>query len=360
MIPEDSFLRSFDILYHSLITRPYDTLVPYAFKRFSVLRGFRTILPTIRFELTHAALPPSEKPALFTMNILPPMMTVWYHFAEKHLGDRVDIVIFDSSGTLKPDDFPKARVQKYLNRYAATKSEKFLRHIAKNRSVGWLCDDDMFFLSEKAVDIVEKELSVPGTASVSFRPRTWWEFEIEGKRYQPSSSYCIALNREIFVQKERLTLGPQNGNNHPSLIGKTPGRYDTFDKANETLLKKGYRCFIVPETEQDKYVTGFSGMSGAVMLLNYFKKPEQTIEYFLSAPKERWKGTILYNILAGMLSICTIQELYEKLKEERYPLPALPARGELERLREDHKKFMREDHDFEWIEKTSRRLRDAL
>src|SRR5438105_15853083 len=110
------------------------------------------------------------------MNILPPMMTVWHHCARKYVGDAVDMVIFDCSGRLDPAEFPGARVQKFLNLYAATKSDEFLRHVARRRRIGWICDDDMFLLDAAAGDIVERELAVPNTASISCRPREWRHF----------------------------------------------------------------------------------------------------------------------------------------------------------------------------------------
>jgi len=324
-----------------------------------VIKAFRTALPTAAYYLRRKPLPASNKPALFTMNILPPMMTVWYHLADKYLGDRVDITIFDSSGKLDPKEFPKARVHKFLNLYASTKSEEFLRHIAKNRKIGWICDDDMFLVNGEAVDVVNRELSDPNTATVSFRNRIWWEFDINGKRIPPSSSYCIAFNREIVFEKENLHLGPCDGNTHPGII-KQPKRYDTFDKANEILLKKGYRCYIVPEHEQKKYWAGFSGISSSVMLLNYFKKPQQTLSYLTDPPKKQWSGNMLFTILSGMLSICTIQDLYTKLKGQPYPLRSLPSRDELMKVYEERKEFTREDHNLEEVEETSDRLQKAL
>src|SRR3989344_9029202 len=100
------------------MSRPYHKLLSYAFKRFSLQSAARTLMPTVGYYLGRKPLPPSHKPALFTMNILPPMMTVWYHFVRKYLGDRVDTVIFDCSGRLDPKEFSHARVQKFLNFYA--------------------------------------------------------------------------------------------------------------------------------------------------------------------------------------------------------------------------------------------------
>ena len=295
------------------------------------------------------------------MNILPPMMTVWYHLARKALGDKVDIVIFDCSGSLRKKEFPEARVLPFLNLYAATKCQKFLEHIARFRRIGWICDDDMFFLSSKAVDHVQNAFQNPQTASLSFRPRTWWEFNIDGQRHPVSSSYCTAINREIFVEKEHLTLAPRDGNtNAVSDSRQPPGRYDTFDHANESLLRKGYNCEILSEEDRKECVTGFSGMSAAVMLLWYFKRPEQTLEYFLSAPEERWTGSVLYGTLAAVLSICTIQELYKKLTGKSYPLPSLPSRTELENVRREYEKVFGNDLSFGWVDEVSEALRCAL
>ncbi len=340
--------------------RQYHEWLPYAFKRFSIQSAFRTALPTANYYLTRPALPPSEKPALFTMNILPPMMTVWYHLVQKYVGDKVDITIFDCSGKLNAKEFPQANVYKFLNFYAATKSDEFLYHIAKNRKIGWICDDDMFPLSSKMVDVLEEQFANPKTASISFRSRKWWYFDTDGKHYEPSSSYCTAFNRDIFVEKEHLSLAPANGNEHPSLIGKPPKRYDTFDKANEILLRKGYDCFVVPEKEQEEYLTGFTGMSGAVMLLYIFKTPEAILDFYNAPPKEQWSGNVLFGTLSAMLSICTICELYKEITGMEYPMPSLPSRSVLEKLMENHKKYFREDQDSLFHEQVSDRLRVAL
>ena len=64
----------------------YVRLLPYSFKKFSILSARRTLLPTLRFYIKRFELPKSDKPALFSMNILPPMATVWYEMVKKHIG----------------------------------------------------------------------------------------------------------------------------------------------------------------------------------------------------------------------------------------------------------------------------------
>ena len=340
--------------------RPPHRLLQHLFKKFSVVTAKSTLLPTIGYHLRRPALPPSEKPALFTMNILPPMMTVWHHCVKKYLGDKVDVVIFDCSGRLKREEFPGTWVQPYVNRYASVKSDEFLRNIAQKRKIGWICDDDIFLINGKAVDLVKKELSAPNTASVSFRPRTWWHFEIDGKRHWPSSSYCTAFNREIFINKEHLTLAPAPNNPWPADQGRPPGRYDTGDKANEILLQKGYRCFIVPKEEESSYITGFSGLSGAVMLLWHFTNADETVDFFMNPSPQQWKGNVLYGTFAAMLAVQCIQDCYTKLNGKPYPLPALPSPSQLEKIRRERTPFLREGHDFRWIDEATARLKQAL
>ncbi len=339
------------------MARPYHQLLPLAFKRFSVRSAARTLLPTFGYYLTRRALPPSEKPALFTMNILPPMLTVWHHLVRKHLGDAVDVTIFDCSGKLDPKMFPGARVQKFLNLYASVKCDEFIRHIAKNRKIAWLCDDDIFFVSNNALPLLTREFADAKTASVSFRPRSWWQFNINDRKIEPSGSYCLALNRDIFWKKEHLSLAPADGNTHV----EGARRYDTFDKANEILLKKGYRCAILPKPERDACITGFSGISGAVMLLDYFKTPEDVLAYYRTPEDKAWSGNVLPGTLASMLAICTIQECYEKITGTAYPLPSLPSRTELEKIRAEKTPLLRDGFTaFTLIDEGSEQLRRAL
>lgn len=338
----------------------YARLLPYAFKLFSIKKAVRTAVPTAGYYLQRPALPPSDKPALFTMNILPPMMTVWHYFVKKNLGDAVDVTIFDCSGSLQANEFPGARVQKMLNFYAATKSDEFLYHVAKNRSIGWICDDDVFFTGSNVLPVLQQEFAVPNTASVSFRPRDWWHFEMNGKQIPPSGSYCIAFDRNIVVEKEHLSFRPEDGNTHPSHNGKGERRYDTGDRMNELLLEKGYRCAIVPEQERSKSIAAFTGMSGAVILLDYFKKPEDVMAYLTAPADVQWRGSVLFGLLSSLLAIHTIQDLYTKIRGTPYLLPSLPSRMDIEKLRREKAARIGEGRSFDWVDRVSEKLFAAL
>lgn len=357
---ESQYSRVAASLYTERIALTYHRLLSYVFRRFSVLRAPRTAVPTLWHYALRKPLPASDKPALFTMNILPPMMTVWHHCVRKYLKDEVDTVIFDCSGALDPRQFPGARVQKFLNFYAATKSDEFLYKVARNRRIGWICDDDVFPIGHGMPEILQRELAVPKTATVSFKPRTWWHYEIDGQRHEPSGSYCLGINREIVIEQEHLSLAPCEGNTHPTHTGKGERRYDTFDYANEVLLHKGYRCAIVPEDEREASVAAFSGMSGAVMLLWYYRTPEQTMRYFTDPPEEAWQGNMLWGVLSSMLAICSIQECYREITGHTYPLRSLPTRADLEALRRSREPLLKSGQTFQWIDDISAKLKAAI
>ena len=343
------------------MSRNYHELLPYAFKKFSVLQARKTAVPTLLHWARRKPLEKSDKPALFTMNIMPPLMTVWYHLVQKNLGDNVDTVIFDCSGTLNPKNFPRARVQKYLNLYAATKSDEFLYHIATHRKIGWICDDDMFITSEKCLDRIEKEFSEPKTAALSFRPRNWWHFEMNGNEYAPCGSYCLVINREIYCEREHLSLSPADGNTHAvSHIGKAVKRYDTFDKANFKLLQKGYRLAQVPEKEQPNYFAGFSGVSSAAMLLWHFRTADQFLEY-LNTPEDRsWSGNTLFTVLSGLLAIRSCMDMHHTITGKQYTLRSMPNNDDLMKLVEEKQPLTRKTQRFDATLKVANQLKTLL
>lgn len=334
--------------------------VPYAFKRFSILSAFRTGLPTLKHLLFPYVLPPGDTVPLFTMNIFPPMLRVWHHFAKRSLGNDVDMVAFDCSGTLKRRDFPGMKIQKFLNPRYAQKCDNFLHVISRNREIAWICDDDTFITSHAALDIVRREMAVPNTAAVSFEPRKWWEFEFDGKRTQPLGTYCLAMYRPIVSEKEHLSFRPANGNNHPSPLREGPGRYDSFDKANETLLLKGYRCAIVDPAEAKACTINYEGLSAAVMLLAYFRTPERTLAFFEAPEKKKWAGNMLFRCFQGMLSLIAIHAAAEKLTGRTIPVRSLPSQADLDRIRKDVEPFLRSDVSFRKVDENNARLAAEL
>ncbi len=337
--------------------RDYSTFLTDSFKLFSLKTAPRTALPTLRHFVFPHVLAKSDKPVLVTMNILPALMTVWHHFALRSIGDRADIVIFDCSGRLKQNDLPGTYVQPFLNLYAATKVDIALRSFAKNRRSVWICDDDVLLTGKESFDSMMRELQVPNTACVTMEPRDWWQFEMNGQRIAPAGTYCLAINRDIVCDKEHLSFKPTDGNEHPSLIpGRPVKRYDTFDKANEILLQKGYRCAAIDEMTRKNCTIGYDGLSGAVMLLYRFKTPDETMAYLEEPSNEAWGGTILFRVLNGMLAIDTLSEAAEKISGASQRPHALPSRSELQKLRQSREKFLREGLSFTLLDENREEL----
>jgi hypothetical protein len=175
-----------------------------------------------------------------------------------------------------------------------------------------------------------------------------------------SGSYCLALNREIVVKHEHLSLAPADGNTHPSHIGKPVQRYDTFDRANEILLQKGYRCVVIPEEERDEYTIAFHGVSNGVMLLEYFQTREETLDYFLSPPRKQWSGNTLFRAFSALLTISAIQELAKRIRGKISPLSSLPSREALEKVRREVEPYLRDDHSFREVDRAIEQLRSVL
>ncbi len=335
-------------------------ILSQAQKKFSLRRLFRNALPTLSYHINPRPFAPSEKITLFTCNIFPPNVIVWNHLVRKYFGDAVEVFIFDCSGDLNPKDVPGATVRKYINAMHPTKIDAFVAGAGKNSRYIWICDDDVFPSSAEGLQTLQKEFAEPKTATVSFRPRAWWHFEIDGKEYEPSGSYCVALDRSIFVDREHLNAQPADGNTHPSHREKPMSRYDTLDKSNELLIQHGYRCAIVPELERDRSFIGFDGTSIAALLLEAFPTAEALLHFFDSTTDDQWKGNVLYRCLAALLSANEVQKVCTQLRGTAYPLPTLPSDADLQRIRMRAEPLLTEGRTFTNIQEASERLLAAL
>ena len=338
----------------------YSRVLPRAQKLFSAKMAVKNALPTLNYNLFSNQLEPSDKITLFTSNIFPPLATLWYHFVQKYLGDKVEMFIFDCSGKLDPHDFPNVRMQKYVNAMHPTKIDAFLKKSTANRDIIWICDDDLFPISNNSIDILKQEFSKQKTVMVSFRPRTWWHFDIDGKEIEPCGSYCTAINRDTFVNKEHLSARTADNNPHPSKLGKKNMRYDTLDKANEDLIMRGYKCTVVEEKERDECICGFDGTSGGALLLDYFKSPKSVIKHLNKPPDEKWKGTVLHGTLKSLLQISAVQNMYTELMGRPYPLLAMPHRSELDAIRERVEPFIPFETAFNSIDLAEKKLMEKL
>ncbi len=324
------------------------------------MSAVKNALPALVYHLTAKPMPASDKVTIFTCNIFPPNIVLWHHLVRKFFGDRADVFVFDCGGSLDPALVPGFTVQRYINAMHPTKIDVFLKKSAPNRRTVWICDDDVFPISERGLTVLREEFAKPSTATVSLRPRTWWHFELDGKQYEPSGSYCIALDRGIVVEKEHLNAQPADGNTHPSHRRKPMKRYDTLDKANEELIRRGYRCAIVPEAVRDACVVGFDGTSIAALVLAYFRTPERLMEFFRSAPAERWAGNVYPRMLAALLSGSAVLQLCEEVLGRPLPCPGMPSPKALSEIRAQAEPHLTEDRNFTDIDAAYTLLRSVI
>lgn len=331
--------------------------IVHAFRAYSIRHALRTLLPTIKEQVWPTVLPANDRIALCSMTMHPLMATVWYHFAKKSVGDTMDIVIVDSSGALKESDVPGAIVLPYLNVYAATKAEHLLHTTTKHRTLVWLCDDDMFLNGTGYEQRIREEFAKPNTAALSFEPRPWWHFEIDGNEYEPSSTYALVLDRTIVTEKEKLSIKPTEGNTHPTHVAMpSPRRYDSFDKANETLLEKGYRCAVIPEQERRAFTMGFDSVSNGVALVTYCKSAEEVLTFFTKQPEKNWKGKTLHRILAGLLSLSYIRLMSEEIQGNKHAIATLPSHEDILDLAHKKEDLLTEGRTFAEVQRTGQKL----
>ncbi len=338
----------------------YAKVLPTAQKVFSLRSVLRNGLPTIAYHLAARPLPPSEKITIFTCTIFPPLVAVWHHLVRKMFGDAVNTQIFDCSGTLDPALVPGAKVQRYINAMHPTKIDVFLKGSAGNRKLIWICDDDVFPVSNRALTVFAEEFGRPNTAMVSLRPRTHWNFDIGGKKEQPSGSYCLAIDRTIFIDREHLRAQPADGNMHLSVEGKPQKRYDTLDKANESLLQHGYRCAIPAAEIRDACVCGFNGTSIGALLLSYFRSPQDVVAYFDATTDAQWKGNALHRNFTALLAAQAVQDLFERITGKQYSLPTLPNRADLARIRKRTEPLLQGGRNYAHVDQAYERVLAAL
>ncbi|PKN92352.1 MAG: hypothetical protein CVU44_14525 [Chloroflexi bacterium HGW-Chloroflexi-6] len=207
----------------------------------------------------------SDKKAPITIlliTIYPDLARVWYHLAAKYLErQHIDkIIIIDSCGKLKPEQFPLARVVPFCNFAPAQKIDYFLRYEIDTPYV-WLCDDDLFFISIQALETAYTRIAGSEKVAVAcLNPRGWF-LDINGEKHQAMGVYSILFSRDIFI-REKLYF--TTGHINDPAIGRISGFYDTGDFANEILIRLGYKVDIVKSS--DDFVCALVGTTNALLV----------------------------------------------------------------------------------------------
>ena len=230
----------------------------------------------------------SQRTTVFTCSVYADLTRVWYHFIRRYTRrERVSVVIYDCGAALTPADFVGATIVRRPNLDHGRNIDHAVRVIATPRM--FLIDDDSFVVDARAEPLAARLLRPRRAAAVTFRPREWWHFEIDGLRHPVMGTNALVFKPEIF-RRERLSFR-QRPASDPTIRNGVDGRYDTGDDANEVLLRRGYAVVIPDAALRDAMVVGYSGVTRG--FLNFARPVPGRPRYRASASPSSLAAEIL-------------------------------------------------------------------
>lgn len=119
-------------------------------------------------------------------------------------------------------------------------------------------DDDVFLVSEEALRFAESALAQESVAAVSFKPRLWWEHEVDGNRYPVMGSYCVCFRPDV-VRLQKLSFRTRR--TEDVAVRNGSGLYDTGDYVSEQLYRRGYQIVVPDEATRGCLARSFSAVS---------------------------------------------------------------------------------------------------
>lgn len=271
-----------------------------------------------------------KRTTLFTCSIYPDLTRVWYHFARRYTdSSHLRYVIYDCGSKLEAEHFPDALIVRYRNLDHGRKIDDCVRKVV-DTPLMFLSDDDAFLLSDRAEPLAAGALlDDERAAAVSFKPRGWWEFEIEGRRHPVMGSYSLVFKPEV-IKKEGLSFRTRP-TNEPD-IREGSGYYDTADYANKQLLLKGYKI-IVPEKEtRGEMIRSYSAVSSA--FVNFARRRWFGRQYRLTKPLNLLSQDIISDLrkLEWACGVSATVSLYRTLFSQRPRFDDFFAYDDLEEL----------------------------
>lgn len=251
----------------------------------------------------------NKKLSIFTCSIYPDLTRIWYHCLS-NIFTNLDcsIYIYDSSGLLEKQNFPKAKIIKIPNIEHGKKINHFIKKELKT-DLMFLIDDDAFFTSELAITYGKKWLNISEkNAIISYKPRPWWNLKVNNVNYTPMGSYALMI-KIAPIKKNKLSFASKPTKNKE--IRNGTGYYDTGDYINQCLLQQGFQIKIADLPYQEMIPTFFGTSSG---FLCFYKK-----RFWAKKRKkisdESIKNVVLtdtYN-LQRAISITFAQDIYNKI-----------------------------------------------
>lgn len=229
---------------------------------------------------------------VFTCSIYPDLTRVWYHFVQRHI-DRAQAttLIYDCGSRLDPRHFPGARIVRHRNVDHGQKIDHCIREHVRTPLL-FLSDDDVFVLSARAEPLAaETLLAGERAAAFSFKPRGWWELEIDGRRHPVMGSYAVALKVDV-LRRESLSFRVKR--TADAAIRRGTGYYDTADYVNEQLLRARYEVIVPDPDLQASMVRSYSAVSSGFVAFS--RRRFLRNGYVLSRPRSHWSAQIAGNL----------------------------------------------------------------
>jgi hypothetical protein len=255
-----------------------------------------------------------KRTTAFTCSIYPDLTRVWYHFVRRYT-DPVEVatVVYDCGSRLRPEHFPGARIVRHSNTDHGRKIDHCVRRSAETPLV-FLMDDDTFLLSERAEPAAAEALLGDDRAAVlSYKPRGWWELEVDGRRHPVMGSYSLVFKPEVF-RREGLSFRTRPTDD--PRIRNGDGYYDTADYANEQLLARGYEIVVPDDAVRAAMVRSFSAVSSG--FVNFARRGLLSRGYRLTKSRAAWAAEIGASVrkLEWACGVAATVSLYRTIFEE--------------------------------------------
>ncbi len=229
-----------------------------------------------------------------TFSVVPNLTALWAVMMKRAIPDsRARIWVGDCSGGFDKVRAiaPGVRHFPMVNYLHGLKLDIFLNNFLRSEFVV-VSDDDVFWLSQEPWRWAMEEFAKdPATAVVALVPRSRFQWNLDGRQYQPMGSYCLIVRRSTWLKESLSFQAVPKPSPSASSYG---GLYDTGDFANVELIKRGYRVAIAPGEIRD-HLAGFKGISSAVLRIQkdppegyaaaYGDGPEPIVETCLVARK---------------------------------------------------------------------------
>jgi hypothetical protein len=268
-------------------------------------------------------------------SVIPRLTGLWANFMHRAIpGNCAEVIIGDSSGGFKRRFALGApvRVVPIVNLPPGIKFDIFFEQSICNSEYIVSSDDDVIWLSDAPWRWAKEQFDRDERlAVVSFVPRERFQWDIEGRKYDPMGSYCLILRRDIWVKEGLRMRGvPKPSPNTASYAG----HYDTGDFANVELLKRGYRILIAPPEIRQQFTT-FKGISGG--LLRVQKEPADGYANVTTRPAPLLESCLVAKALGRLLTDIegstqhvVRPDLLERAERELRPLVGDIESGEIE------------------------------